>query len=310
MSDVDGAETIRVGRRAIEVTHPGKIYFPGRPPITKRELVAYYVAAAPVMLPYTRGRPVTLQRFPEGIEGEGFFQKDIADWFPAWIPRATVPKEGGSTTYALGNDAPTLAYLAGQGCITPHVWLSRIDRPRHPDRLIFDLDPPKGFEQARAAARLLRDLLSRLGLASFVMTTGSRGLHVVVPLDRSADFDAVRGFARDAAALLVARHPDELTIEARIANRGDRLFLDTTRNAYAQTGVAPYAVRAKPGAPVATPLRWEELDDPALASQTYSLRSVLARVERNGDPWRAIARRRQGIRAAAARLARLAAGLT
>lgn len=310
MSDMGGAETIRVGRRAIAVTHPGRIYFPGRPPVTKRALVAYYVAAAPVMLPYTRGRPVTLQRFPEGIEGEGFFQKETADWFPGWIPRATVPKEGGSTTYVLCNDAPTLAYLASQGCITPHVWLSRIDRPRHPDRLIFDLDPPRGFEQARAAARLLHDLLSRLGLASFVMTTGSRGLHVVTPLDRSADFDAVRGFARDAAAFLVARHPDELTIEARIANRGDRLFLDTTRNAYAQTGVAPYAVRAKPGAPVATPLRWEELDDPALGSQTWSLHNVPVRIAREGDPWRPIARRRQGIGAAAARLARLAAGLS
>jgi bifunctional non-homologous end joining protein LigD len=292
-------ETIHVGGRAIEVTHPAKIYFPGRPPITKRELVAYYAGAAPVILPYIRSRPVTLQRFPEGIESEGFFQKDISDWFPEWIPRATVPKEGGSTTYVLCDNAPTLAYLAGQGCITPHVWLSRIDRPRHPDRLIFDLDPPDGFEQARTAARLLRDLLSRLGLTSFVMTTGSRGLHVVVPLDRSANFDAVRGFARDVAGLLAARHPHELTIEARIANRGRRLFLDTTRNAYAQTGVAPYAVRAKPGAPVATPLRWEELDDPALDSQAYSLRTVLPRLQSAGDPWRGMARRRQGISAAA-----------
>ena len=304
----EDAETIRVGRRAIEITHPGRIYFPGPPPVTKRDLVAYYVAAAPAMLPYIRGRPVTLQRFPDGIEGEGFFQKEIADWFPGWIPRATVPKEGGSTTYVLCNDAPTLAYLASQACITPHVWLSRIDRPRHPDRLIFDLDPPKGFEQARATARRLHDLLSRLGLASFVMTTGSRGLHVVAPLDRSADFDAVRGFARDVAALLVARHPDDLTIEARIANRGDRLFLDTTRNAYAQTGVAAYAVRARPGAPVATPLRWEELDDSTLGSQSYSLRNVLARIEREGDPWRGLARRRQRLETAAARLARLTAG--
>lgn len=301
------AETLRVGRRAIEVTHPDKVYFPGRPPVTKRELVAYYAAVAPVMLRYVRDRPVTLQRFPDGIEGEGFFQKEISDWFPSWIRRATVPKEGGSTTYAVCNDAPALAYLASQGCITPHVWLSRIDRPRHPDRLIFDLDPPAGFEPARAAARLLHDLLSRLGLASFVMTTGSRGLHVVAPLDRSADFDAVRGFARDVAARLAAEHPAALTIEARIAERGGRLFLDTARNAYAQTGVAPYAVRAKPAAPVATPLRWEELDDPALGPQAYSLHTVLPRIERMGDPWRGIARRRQGIAGAAARLTRLGA---
>jgi bifunctional non-homologous end joining protein LigD len=300
-------ECLKVGRRVIELTHPDKIYFPGRPPITKRHLVEYYIAVAPTMIPYTRARPVTLQRFPEGIEGEGFFQKEISDWFPAWVPRATLEKEGGTTTYAVCDDAATLAYLAGQGCITPHVWLSRSDRPRHPDRLIFDLDPPKGFEQARAAALLVRDLLSELGLASFVMTTGSRGLHVVVPLDRAADFDTVRAFARDVAGLLAERHPDDVTIEARIAKRRGRLFLDTTRNAYAQTGVAPYGVRAKPGAPVATPLRWEELDDRGLDSQTYSVRNVLERIEREGDPWRGLLRRRQGIRTATERLARLAA---
>jgi bifunctional non-homologous end joining protein LigD len=206
------------------------------------------------------------------------------------------------------DDAATLAYLAGQGCITPHIWLSRIDRPRHPDRLIFDLDPPKGFEQARTAALLVRELLSELGLASFVMTTGSRGLHVVVPLDRAADFDTVRAFARDVAELLAERHPDEVTTEARIAKRRGRLFLDTTRNAYAQTGVAPYGVRAMSGAPVATPLRWEELDDRGgLDSQTYSVRNVLERIEREGDPWRGFLRRQQGIRGAAERLARLAA---
>jgi bifunctional non-homologous end joining protein LigD len=300
-------ETIRVGRRAIEVTNPDKVYFPGRPGITKRELVAYYVAVAPAMLPYMRGRPVTLQRFPDGIGAEGFFQKEASDWFPEWIPRATVEKEGGTTTYVVCEDAATLAYLASQGTITPHVWLSRVDKPRHPDRLIFDLDPPAGFEQARAAARLVHDLLDQLGLASGVMTTGSRGLHVLVPLDRSADFDAVRAFARGAAALLAERHPDTLTVEARIAKRGKRLFLDTTRNAYAQTGVAPYGVRARPGAPVATPLRWEELDDRALGSQSFSVKNVLARLGREGDPWRAIARQRQGLERAAPRLAALAA---
>ncbi len=298
---------IRAGRRTIELTHPDKVYFPGRPSITKRELVAYYVAVARTMLPHTRGRPVTLQRFPDGIAAEGFFQKEISDWFPAWVPRATVEKEGGTTTYVLCDDAATLAYLASQGSITPHVWLSRVDKPHHPDRLIFDLDPPNGFEQARGAAPLVRDLLTRLGLVSFVMTTGSRGLHVLVPLDRSATFDTVRGFARAAATHLAEQHPDTLTVEARIAKRGQRLFLDTTRNAYAQTGVAPYAVRARPGAPVATPLRWEELSDGALGAQTYSIRNVLARIERDGDAWQGIARRRQGLDRAARRLEALTA---
>ena len=301
------AESVRAGRRSIDLTHPDKVYFPGRPAITKRELVAYYVAVAPTMVPYSRGRPLTLQRFPDGIGGEGFFQKEISDWFPEWVPRATVKKEGGTTTYVVADDAATLAYLASQGSITPHIWLSRIDKPHHPDRLIFDLDPPTDFEQARTGARLLHDLLAQLGLTSFAMTTGSRGLHVLVPLDRSADFDAVRAFARAAATLLAARYSDTLTVETRIAKRAKRLFLDTTRNAYAQTGVAPYGVRARPGAPVATPLRWEELNDPALGSQRYNLRNVLARLEREGDAWRGMARRRQGLGAAARRLDALAA---
>jgi bifunctional non-homologous end joining protein LigD len=302
----DVGDMIEVGGRQIEITHPDKPYFPGRPPITKQQLVAYYVAVAPTMLPYLRARPVTLQRFPDGIGGAGFFQKEVSDWYPKWIHRATVPKEGGSVTHALVEDAATLAYLTGQGCITPHVWLSRMDRPHHPDRLIFDLDPPKSFEQARTAARLLHDLLSQLGLASFVMTTGSRGLHVLVPLDRAADFQRVRAFAQEVAGHLAERHPDGLTTEARIAKRGHRLYLDTTRNAYAQTGVAPYAVRAKPGAPVATPLRWTELDDAGLGSRSHTLKTVPERLAREGDPWSGIALRRQGIRVAAKRLARLA----
>jgi bifunctional non-homologous end joining protein LigD len=298
-------ETLRVGRRAITLTHPDKVYFPGRPAITKRELAGYYAAVAPSMVPYTKGRPAMLHRFPDGIEGGGFFQKEASDWFPDWIPRATIPKAGGEVTHVLCNDAATLVYLASQGCITPHVWLSRVDKPRHPDRLIFDLDPPRGFAQAREAARLVHQLLTELKLASVVMTTGGRGLHVVVPLDRAADFDAVRGFARDVAGVLAHRHPAKLTMEARIAKRRGRLFLDTTRNAYAQTGVAPYAVRAHPGAPVATPLAWDELEDRALDSQSYTLRNVLRRVER-ADPWRGVARRRQSLRAAMRRLGELA----
>ena len=296
--------SVRAGRRTIRLTHPDKVYFPGRPPITKRELVSYYAAVAPAMIPYARNRPAMLQRFPDGIGAEGFYQKEISDWFPDWVPRATVPKAGGEVTHVLINDAATLVYLASQGCITPHLWLSRIDKPQHPDRLIFDLDPPRGFAQAREAARLVRELLDELELVSVLMTTGGRGLHVVVSLDRSADFDAVRAFARQAATLLASRHPGKLTVETRIAKRHGRLFLDTTRNAYAQTGVAPYAVRAHPGAPVATPLAWDELQDRGLDSQTYTLRTVLRRLERP-DPWRGAVRRRQNLRAATRRLAEL-----
>jgi bifunctional non-homologous end joining protein LigD len=290
-----------VGRRTIELTHPDKVYFPGRPPITKLELAEYYAAVAPRMVPLTRNRPAMLHRFPDGIGAGGFFQKEASDWFPDWIARATLAKAGGRVTHVLCNDAATLVYLAGQGCITPHVWLSRADQPHHPDRLIFDLDPPGGFGQARAAARLVHRLVDELGLSSALMTTGSRGLHVVVPLDRTAEFEAVRAFARDVATLLAQRHPAELTVETRIAKRQGRLFLDTTRNAYAQTGVAPFAVRARPGAPVATPLAWEELDDRKLDAETFRMRNVLDRIEAP-DPWQDVIRRRQGLSRARRRL--------
>ncbi|MFW6115860.1 MAG: DNA primase small subunit domain-containing protein, partial [Chloroflexota bacterium] len=144
------------------------------------------------------------------------------------------------------------------------------------------------FEPVRLAAELLHDLLDNLRLVPYVMTTGSRGAHVVVPLDRSADFDTVRGFAKDVAEMLAQREPDRLTVEVRKDKRGDRLFLDYLRNAYAQNSVAPYALRAKPGAPVATPLDWDELSDPALDSQSYSVKNIFRRLGQKGDPWQQI----------------------
>lgn len=289
-------ETLRFGAHTVELTHPDKVLFPGEPPLTKRDLVHYYLRIAGTMLPYLDGRPVTMQRFPDGIEGEGFFQKEISESFPEWVARVTVPKEGGTVTHVLCQNAATLVYLADQACVTPHVWLSRVDKPHHPDRLIFDLDPPDDdFAPVRVAARLVDALLRDLGLTTYLMTTGSRGLHVVAPLDRKAAFDAVRAFARDAAALLAHRHPGELTVEARIKSRAGRLLLDVARNAYAQTGVAPYAVRAKRGAPVATPLAWDELQDRALNARTYRLDNVFQRLGRTGDPWKGLARQGQSL---------------
>ena len=297
---------LRIGAYVIELTHPDKVLFPGPRPLTKRDLVEYYRRIAPTMLPYLAGRPVVMQRFPDGIAGEGFFHKDIPDYFPEWIDRVTLPKKGGTVTHVVCNNAATLVYLASQACITPHVWLSRADRPRHPDRLIFDLDPPADdFAPVRRAARLVGTLLADLGLTTSVMTTGSRGAYVLVRLDRRADFDVVRTFARDAAALLVRRHPRELTIEPRVADRGGRLYLDTGRNAYAQSAAPPYAVRARPGAPVATPITWRELDRPSLDARSYRADNVFRRLARAGDPWRSLARRGQSLARARTALTKL-----
>ncbi|WP_052850298.1 non-homologous end-joining DNA ligase [Streptomyces avicenniae] len=305
---------IQVGGRQVPLSNPDKEMFP-EDGITKADLFAYYRAVARPMLTYVRDRPVSMERYPDGYEGKSFFHKDIPAHFPDWVHRQEVPKEGGSLTMAVCDDAPTLAYLANQACITPHIWLSRTESLDHPDRLVFDLDPPSGdeggtaradFGTVRRAALDLRDLLGELGLHAVVMTTGSRGLHVLVPLDGHSDFDTVRAFARDVADTLAARRPDLLTTEIRKNRREGRLYLDTQRNAYAQTAVAPYAVRARPHAPVATPLTWDEVDDPGLGPRDWTLRTLPDRLADRGDPWSGLHRARRSLRPAQRRLAALA----
>ena len=294
---------IRVGRRTVEVSSPDKVLFP-ESGLTKGDLVDYYRRVAEWMVPYLKDRPLTLHRFPDGIDHAGFVQQHAPDYYPDWIARATVEKEeGGTVTHAVASDAASLVYLANQNVITPHVWLSRVDRPRHPDRLIFDLDPPGGdFDAVRRAAFAVRELLEELGLPAFVMATGSKGLHVVTPLDRRADFDAVRDFVRDASEVLAQRYPADLTVEQRKAKREGRVFLDPLRNTYAHTAVAPYAVRAKPGAPVATPLDWDEVKDPKMQPGRYTIENLFRRLARKEDPWAGMGRRACGLTAARRRL--------
>jgi bifunctional non-homologous end joining protein LigD len=279
--------TITVDGREIELSNLGKVFFP-RDGITKGQLIDYYRRIAETMLPYVKDRPITMHRFPDGIDEEGFYQKEAPDYFPGWVRRVSIEVEGEGATQpqVVCDDAATLVYLAEEACITPHVWLSRVDQIRYPDRLIFDLDPPDGdFEPVRSAAKSLRALLDELGLTSLVMTTGSRGLHVVVPLDRHSDFDEVRAFAKRVGAVMQEREPERLTVEMSKKKRGDRLFLDYLRNSYAQHAVAPYAVRPRPGAPVATPLAWEELSDGDLNSQTYNIGNIFRRLGQKQDPW-------------------------
>lgn len=280
------AEQIELDGRSVKITSSDRVYFPDTG-ITKGEFIAYYERIAETMLPYLRDRPLTLHRFPEGITDEGFFQQNASDYFPDWIARITVDKEdGGQVTHVMCNDAASLVYLANQATITFHAWLSRADRLNHPDRLVLDLDPSNGDVPAlRHAARQVGDLLRELGLTPFVMATGSSGFHVVAPLERDEPFDVVRDFTRDLAALLAHRHPAQFTTEQRKAKRGGRIFLDTLRNAYAHTAVAPYSVRAKPGAPIAAPLDWDEVARDA-DPQQVTIKSVFRRLAQKPDPWR------------------------
>ncbi|MFP3898609.1 MAG: non-homologous end-joining DNA ligase [Dehalococcoidia bacterium] len=279
------APEISIGRYTIQLSNTDKVLFPGDG-ITKGDLIDYYHKIAGTMLPYLEGRPVTMHRFPDGIGEEGFYQQEISDYFPDWVERIAVKKQDGSVTHAICQNAATLVYLANQACITPHVWLSRKAKLDCPDVMIFDLDPPaEDFAPVRDAARSLRGFLKELGLESFVKTTGSRGLHVVVPLDRNADFDEVRDFAHGVAAALADRESEALTVEQRKDKRKGRVFVDYLRNSYGQTAVAPYAVRARAGAPIATPIDWHELGDKNITSQSFNIENIFRRLSRKEDPW-------------------------
>lgn len=276
---------VEIDGHEIAVSNRDKLFFP-EDGITKGDLIDYYRRIADAALPHYRGRPLSMQRFPDGIAAEGFFQKNASDYFPGWIDTAELAKEDGKVRHVVINSPATLAYLADQGMITPHLGLSRVDDVDRPDRLIFDLDPSDDdFAKVQAAAGRLREAFEALEATPFVQTTGSRGLHVVVPLDRSADFDTVRAGAQHLARTLAERHPRDLTAEQRKAKRGDRVYLDTARNAYGQTAVAPYGVRARPGAPVATPLDWDEALAADMTPQKYTLKNIFRRLGNKADPW-------------------------
>lgn len=295
-------ESIQVGRQTIAITNGDRVVFPDSG-FTKREIVEHYHRVAQWMVPHMRGRPVSMQRVQGTIEDSVFFQKNIGGHFPEWIRRVTVPKVGGTVTHVICDDAATLVYIANQGCITPHVWLSRADNLDHPDRLIIDLDPGSGgVTDARFAAHLARELLTEAGLVPYLMATGSRGYHVVMPLRPVADFEEVRAICFGLAEAMTRRAPDRLTTEFYKAERAGRLFLDCNRNAWAQTAVPPYAVRPRPGAPVAVPLAWDELDstDP----DTWTVRTIGKRLERVPDPWRGLTRHARSPDAAKRWLAR------
>jgi bifunctional non-homologous end joining protein LigD len=277
---------IEADSREVKITHPDKALFPDG--ITKGEMADYFRNVAEVMVPLVRDRPLTMQRFPDGIDKPGFFQKEAPYYLPEWIKTVTFElRDGRKQRQILCNDAATLVWIANQGCVTQHVWFSRADRLDYPDQMIFDLDPPDDdFDIVRLAARTIRAKLQDMDMPAFVMTTGSRGVHVITPLDRSTDFDTVREWAKSLADKLAWSIPDSFTTELRKEKRGSRLFIDYTRNAFGQTSVAPYTIRAKPGAPVATPVEWEELDH--INSQSYNIRNVLKRVAEKGDPWKSM----------------------
>jgi bifunctional non-homologous end joining protein LigD len=283
----------------VEISKPDKVLFPDG--ITKLDLATYYGAIADVMLPHLRGRPVNMQRFPDGIDAMAFYEKKVPGHFPDWVHTVEVHTEDGNQRQVVIDDRRTLVYLAQQACITPHTWLCTSKNPEKPDQLVFDLDPgDDDVAKVRRATRLVGELLDDLGLTTYLKTTGSRGYHVLVPLRPALVFDEVRDFARSCGEVLVEKAPDLLTLEQRKAKRGDRVYVDIGRNAYGQTAVPAYAVRARPGAPVSTPITWDELS--RVTPAQFTITSVRRRLARRSCPWSDVRRHAQGLAKARKRL--------
>ena len=268
------------------ITHPEKVLFPDEG-ITKGEMASYYEAIAPLMIPHIIGRPVTMERYPSGIGAKGFMHKNVSKGFPEWLERVEAPKKDGTVHYPVVRDTRSLLWIANQNCITPHVWTSRAPNLYHPDVCVFDLDPMKDDEPdvLRSTALRVRQLLAEIELNSWVKTSGSKGFHIVVPLDAKARFGEVSRFAHAVAKVLIARHPDTLTQEFAKKDRGDRILLDVGRNGYSATFAAPYAVRPKPGAPVSAPCSWEEIEQGRVGPRSFMLRTMAERVAKVGDVW-------------------------
>jgi bifunctional non-homologous end joining protein LigD len=304
-------QSLTAGGIKVRLSNTDKVLFPGDK-ITKGDLIEYYAEMADRMLPYLGDRPIAMARYPDGIAGHRIFQKNVPGYFPDWITRAEVEKRDGVLQQVICDKPATLVYLANQACIELHVFLSRLHRLDRPDQLVFDLDPADAdhFGDARIAALRLGELLAgELGMTAFVNTTGGKGLHVHVSLRAESDFDTVRGFARRVTGLLAARYPDLVTIQQRKDKRDCRVYLDIMRNAYAQTIVAPYVVRARPGAPVAIPLHWDEVADSGLEPRRFTLRTVrgrLGELDQKSDPWAGLNKRRYSLTMAQTRLDKVA----
>jgi len=275
--------------------------------ITKGDLANYYEKVAVYMLPYLKNRPLTMHRFPDGIMKNGFFQKNASDYFPGWIRTEQVKKKDGWVNHVICDSADTLRYLVNHGTIAFHVALGTLEKLEYPDKLIFDLDPAiDDFKTVVEGAKIIHNLLkNELGMTPFVMTTGSRGLHITVPLNRTKNFDEVHDFTKNIAKYLSNEHPKKFTMAMRKDQREGKLFIDYVRNSYGQTGVCPFSVRAFENAPVATPLAWKELEDTSLNAQTYTIHNIFKRLGQNRNPWEFFEKKSKGIQKAVKKLATL-----
>jgi bifunctional non-homologous end joining protein LigD len=280
------SDDVEIAGRSVRITHPERLLFADAG-VTKGDVVEYYVRIADLLLPHVAGRPLVVQRFPEGIDGAGFYQKNTPRHAPDWLDTVELSTaEGGSTRYPVVRDAAGLAFLANYGSVVLHTLLNTADEPDRPVEVIWDLDPSSDdLGVVRDAARHLREVLDGLGLRPRVKSSGSRGLHVLVDVVGPADFELTRAFALTVAEQVVAREPDRFTVAFHKKERRGRLFLDVLRNGRAAHAVAPYSLRARPEAPVAVPLSWDEALSSDFHPRRITIANVFRRLGQRDDPW-------------------------
>ena len=294
--------------RTVKLSSPDRVLYP-EDGITKGDLFAYYERVAPTLVPHLRERPFTMKRYPHGIDGEVFFQKQAPKHLPDWIPTrqfTTHPRPGGSrlVDFALVNSPEAVLFMVQNNCIDMNAWYSRVDKPHRPDFVLFDLDPPDGaFALAIEVAHLIRELLDEVGLPGYVKTSGADGIHVVAPIARRAGFEQTYAFAEQASRLLEQRHPGKLTTEW-LKKKREGVLVDHRQNGWGKTIASVYSVRPKPGAPVSTPLHWDELT-PDVRPRDFGMAQALERIERHGDLFAPVLEEPRPLGAAAAKLERL-----
>jgi bifunctional non-homologous end joining protein LigD len=293
--------TLDFGGKRFRLTHLNKLFFP-ESGYTKRDLIAYYYRVADYLLPFLKDRPLVLRRYPDGITGQAFFQKNMPDGVPEWIETASVPSEGkrGNIEYVIANDLPSLLYLTGLGCIDHNPWSSRRDDQEHPDYFFFDLDPADGteFSVVLTIARSLYEKLTEVGVKVFMKTSGATGFHMYLPVEPVYTFEQLRMFGEIFAQLVSAEHPELVTHERTVAKRlSGRVMIDVTQNSLGRPLAAVYTVRAFPKASVSAPVEMKELR-PTLKPESLNIKTVLKRLQQKGDLWADFWRSRQRIEGA------------
>jgi bifunctional non-homologous end joining protein LigD len=289
---------IRRGKRSVRLSNLAKLYWP-EDGITKGDLLSYYREVASWLLPHLRDRPFTMKRYPDGWAGRPFFRRDVANYVPAWVKRASVQVRTGADERTIDvpavNDELALLWMVNTGCIECHTWYSRLDRLDRPDWVVFDLDPSDdvGFAEAVQVARLVKRALDDLGLVSFPKTSGAHGIHVLVPIERRHTYDETRRFADGVARRIAEGHSDLATTEWSKAKRRG-VLIDARQNAKGKSIASVYSVRPMPGAPISTPLRWKEVNA-KLDPRAHTMDAVLDRLRRHGDLFEGVLRTKQRI---------------